>query len=144
MSALKLAALDKDDLRIVSAHVQDAVLKIGEIDYSARGKRLILPLNRFAWEAATTSRRAPGERRRSVLHFDRVLAVKTLGIDRSKPEDVLSVLAITFIEGAAPAGAVEIVFAGEAAMLVEVECVEARLTDLGSAWEARGRPRHGV
>lgn len=144
MPQLKLMALDADDLKVISAHAQDAVLKVADIDYRAAERRLLLPVNRFVWEEARGVFRQHNERRRSVLHFDRVTGVRTAGIDRSKPEDVLSLLAIRFVEDDAPAGTVELVFAGDATMRVAVECVEARLTDLGGAWEASSRPMHGV
>ena len=77
-----------------------------------------------------------------MLHFDRVLAVKSLGIDPARKQEVLSLLALRFVPGDAPAGAIELVFAGGASIRLEVECVEARLTDLGGAWTAGSRPTH--
>lgn len=144
MSSLKLLALDEEDLRVVSAHVQDAVLKVGDIDWRAREKRLLLPMNRFAWEAAGGWFRRHNERRRAVLHFDRVMDVKATGIARDKPDDVLALLALRFTPTDAPAGFVDIIFAAGATLRLEVECIEARLADLGGAWEARARPSHEV
>jgi hypothetical protein len=71
-----------------------------------------------------------------------VLAVKSLGIARN-PDEVLSLLAIRFQPGEAPAGRIELVFSGGGQIALEVECIEARLTDLGGAWEAGARPAHG-
>ncbi|WP_127595870.1 DUF2948 family protein [Nitratireductor alexandrii] len=144
MSFLKLVALDTDDLRIISAHVQDAVIKIGDIDYLPRERRVVLPMNRFVWEAPKKLLVPHNERRNAILHFDRVLSVKSAGIAREKPDDVLSLLALRFIEGDAPGGVVELVFAGGGVLRLEVECIEAQLADLGGAWEARARPSHGI
>mgnify|MGYP000852555371 CR=1 FL=1 len=144
MDQLKLVALDEQDLEIVSAHVQDAVMKIGDLDFSPATKRFVLSMNRFAWESETGGlfRRRNHQRRRSVLDFNRVLGVRASGIDRDKPEDVLSLLAIRFHEREAPAGAIELVFSGGGAIALHVECIEARLADLGGAWEAASRPAH--
>jgi hypothetical protein len=142
MDQLKLIALDEDDLRIISAHLQDAVLKVKDLDYRPREKRLVVALNRFVWEKAD-GRRATNERRRTVLHFDRVLAARLTGIDTAQGEDVLSLLAVTFTPTDAPAGVIELVFAGNAAIRLDVEVLEARLADLGAAWEASSRPSHG-
>jgi hypothetical protein len=144
MSSLKLLALDDEDLRIVSAHVQDAVLKVGEIDFRAREKRLVLPMNRFVWEAAGGRFSRHNERRRSVLHFDRVLGVKATGIARDKQDDVLALLTIGFTPTDPPAGFVDLTFAAGATLRLEVECIEARLADLGGAWQAGARPSHKV
>ena len=78
-----------------------------------------------------------------MLHFDRVLVGQgSHGIDRDKPADVLSLLAIRFLPADAPAGTVDLVFAGGGTIRLDVECIEARLADLGGAWEASSRPAH--
>lgn len=144
MDSLKLIALDEEDLAVLSAHVQDAVAKVSDIDYAPAKKIFSLAMNRFAWEAGTGGlfRRQPHQRRRAVLSFSRVLSVRTAGIDRAKPDEVLSLLAVRFHAGEAPAGTVELVFSGEATVRLGVECIEARLADLGPAWEAASRPAH--
>jgi Protein of unknown function (DUF2948) len=142
MNPLKLVALDPQDLSIVSAHVQDAVMKVGDLEFLPRNKRFVMSMNRFAWEAVSRRLRKKGERRQSVLHFDRVLGVKIAGIDRNKPAEVLSLLAVRFDPADAPAGTVELNFSGGATIRLDVECVEARLADLGGAWEASSLPTH--
>ena len=144
MQALRLVALDEEDLNIVSAHVQDAVTKVGEIKFDARDKQLVLPVNRYAWEKKRSLFSRRGERRRSVLHFDRVLGVRSSGINQSKGDTVLSLLAIEFAAGDAPTGTIELTFAGGGAMMLDVEVIEVQLADVGGVWEATARPRHGV
>ena len=91
---LKLLALDEEDLKIVSAHVQDAVMKVGDLEFVAATKQFVMPMYRFAWEKdASGAQGRSRERRNSVLHFDRVLSAKLSGISRDKPDDVLSLLA---------------------------------------------------
>jgi hypothetical protein len=142
MAALKLIALDDQDLSIVSAHVQDAVMKVSDLEYLPAAKRFVLTMNRFVWEAKSGLFRQHNERRQSVLHFDRVLGVKTSGIQRDKPAEVLSLLAVSFIAISKPAGIVELVFSGGGTIMLDVECVEARLADVGGSWEASSRPVH--
>jgi hypothetical protein len=144
MDALKLIALDEQDLGIISACVQDAVMKVGDLEFLPAAKRFIVPMNRFAWEKKSSFFRQHNERRQSVLHFDRVLGAKLSGISRDKPAEVLALLAISFVPLSGPAGIVELIFAGDGAVMLEVECIEARLADLGSAWEAASRPAHGA
>lgn len=139
MDLLKLVALDEEDLAIVSAHVQDAVAKVADLAWRPGERRFLLTMNRFAWErgAAPT-----GERRRSVLSFDRVAAVRSHGIDRGDRAAVLSLLAVTFEAGEIPAGTIVLAFAGGGTLRLSVECIETRLADVGGAWAAVRRPLH--
>ncbi|SEQ77651.1 Protein of unknown function [Faunimonas pinastri] len=138
--SLRLAALDTEDLQVISAALQDAVLTVRDLVYLPRDRRLTLSCNRFAWEVRKLRFGAP-ERRRSALTLDRVFAVQSQGIDRSRPNDVLSLLALQF-EDAAPHGHLTLVFSGGATIRLEVDCIEARLADLGPQWSARMTPRH--
>ncbi len=144
MDLLKLVALDDRDLTIVSAHVQDAVTRVGALKYMEAAKRFVVPMHRFAWETQSGAHQATPERRSSVLHFERVNAARVSGIARDRPDDMLALLAIGFTPGDAPAGAVTLQFSGGGTIRLEVECVEARLADLGGAWEASSLPRHEI
>lgn len=137
---LKLLALDAEDLAIVSAHLQDAVTRVGDLVYLKDERRFALAASRFDWLSAVEGK--GNRRRRSAVHFDRVTGVKARGIDRSKPGECLCLLAVTFEEGDAPSGSLRLDFAGGACIKLDVECVEARLADLGPAWEARCCPEH--
>ena len=143
MDRLKLIAMDADDLSVISAYCQDAVLKSGDIEYFPAEGRLVVAMNRFVWETSLGKKKL-FERRRSVLHFARVTKVSALGIDRRKKDQVLSLLAVTFSQGEVPSGTVELVFAGGMAMRVEVECIETQLADLAAAWQTESRPEHEI
>ncbi len=143
MKILKLMALDKEDLSIVSAYMQDAVIKADDLDYQAKDMRFLLAGNRFVWEESAGKRRRSYERRRSALHFNRVTAVRSRGFSRRESDKVLSLLTINFVPGEeAPAGTIELIFSGEAAIELSVECMEAQMSDLGAAWETEFRPNH--
>jgi hypothetical protein len=141
VEALKLMALDEEDLAVVSAHLQDAVLKVGDMTYLPREKRFALVANRFAWEAV---RGPKGERRRTGLSFARVLKVQRSRVRAEDPDAVLNLLAVTFTPGDAPSGHVTLVFSGGGAVRFQVECLEAELRDLGPAWETPNRPLHDL
>lgn len=144
MDMLKLVALDRDDLAIVSAYVQDAVLKVAEIEFWKKDGVFVLPMYRFVQEKAPKLAAPNAERRNSVLTFNRVRAVRAQGIPREKPDTVLSLLAIRFEEADAPAGSIDLAFSGGGTIRLDVECVEVRLADLGGAWAASSRPRHEI
>jgi hypothetical protein len=139
---LKLAAVDEEDLSVLSAFVQDAVLKVGDMVYLPKERRFALAMNRFTWEKAEDGARRDFERRRAALTFDRVLAVRTSGIDRTQSGKVLELLAVRFEATDAPEGKVTLVFAGSALVEIAVEVIEARLADLGAAWATHARPNH--
>ena len=115
MDLLKLVALDKEDLEIVSAHLQDAVVKVGEIVWQPEDHRLVVGLNRFDWEAASAETPA-WRRRRSALRFDRVRSFKSRNVTPADKDKVLNLLALDFAETDAPAGTVTMSFSGDVAL----------------------------
>jgi len=142
MTDLKLLALDSEDLQVISAHVQDAVVRVGDMGFARADQRFAVLMNRFDWEQREA--RGRGLRKRSALHFDRVLSVAAAGFDLKAQDGVLELLAITFTLTDNPAGHVDLAFAGGATVRLEIECLEARLQDLGAAWAAKAQPHHSL
>ena len=139
MDELKLVVLDRDDLSVISAHLQDAVLKVGDMAWLPSQHRFALVVNRFDWQSADEDQ---FRRRRTGLHFDRVLRVRRSKLRVDAPEAVLNLLAVTFDETEAPSGRVTLVFSGGAAVQLDVECLEAQMRDMGPVWETASRPTH--
>lgn len=142
MSELVLAARDAEDLEILSAKLQDAVAVVGDFAFLRKQHRFIGLFNRFKWEAGQKT----NIRIRSGLHFDGVLSVQCNNLRQGAPDAVVELLAIRFTPHVDmdPAGTVELVFAGGGAIRLDVECLEAALSDGGGEWAARGRPSHEV
>jgi len=126
----KLIALAAGDLAVIAADVQDAVVRAGDIIWRPDEKRLVLGMIRVDWERSV-ARGARPHRLQSALRFDRVLACKSRDIDPDMPDAVLDLLAIEFQPADAPGGRVILLFAGGAALRLDVECVECELADLG-------------
>jgi hypothetical protein len=142
MDSLKLLALDAEDLAIVSAHLQDAVFRTDGLDFDARHGIFAVVVNRFVWEKASAGGKG-FERRRAVVAFKRVSAVRSIGIDRKNADAVFSLLALSFApKGEGPDGTVELLMSGDASIVLDVECVEVQLADTGGAWETSLKPRH--
>ncbi|MCX2723580.1 DUF2948 family protein [Roseibium salinum] len=144
MDQLKLAALDEEDLKVLSAHLQDAVLTIADIRFLPKEKKALLVMNRFVWDKEPDRRSKSHERRRSALAFSQVNAMKAQNIRQDAKGAVLELLAVTFEPGEEPSGQIRLVFAGGGSLALDVECIEAQLTDLGAAWATRNRPMHNV
>ena len=143
--ALKLTALDAEDLEVVSAEMQDATVLVGDITYLARQKKLALVANRFCWESAASGEDGKSRYRRCRcgLQINRVFSVKYANVRRDNPDGVLSLLAIQFHPDAdPPGGVIELTFSGGGAIRAQVECIEAALDDLGVSWETPRKPAH--
>lgn len=142
MTDLKLLALDGEDLEVISTHVQDAILRVADMGFSKVDNRFALLLNRYVWDASSSAKN--GERRRTAMHFDHVKNVEISGIDAKARDGVLELLSVTFEPGEAPQGKISLSFAGGGTAVLEVDCLEARLHDLGAAWAAKLRPDHAL
>jgi hypothetical protein len=132
--------MDAEDLQVISARLQDAVARLGDLVYLPKTRRFAALFNRFKWESGKRG----NLRVRAGLHFDGVLSVKSRNLKRGAPDAVVSLLAVRFTPKAEddPSGTVELVFAGGGVMMLEVECLDAGLADVSGAWAARGRPEH--
>jgi Protein of unknown function (DUF2948) len=142
---LKLVALDRDDIEVVSAHVQDALLRVADILWQPREHRFVMVLNRFDWMTAVdaVAQSKPDYRRcRTALRFERVISCKCRNIDQNNKDARLNLLAVEFAERDAPAGAVTMTFSGGGVIRLEVECLEAELADLGEIFVADACPNH--
>ena len=138
MPDLKLLALDSEDLDVISATTQDAVVRVGDMGFAKADHRFALLMNRFAWEEDGKTR----QRKRAALSFNRVNDVKVSGIDMNSIEGVLELLAVRYTMTDNPAGYIDLDFAGGGTVRLTVECIETRLQDLGAAWAARATPEH--
>lgn len=126
----KLIALDPDDLAVISAHVQDAAVRVADIIWRQSEKRLVVGMNRLDWDQAIAGEVAP-RRLVAALRFDRVLACKSRNIDLEAPETALELLGIEFHASEPPGGSAVLMFADGAALRLDVECLECELADLG-------------
>lgn len=133
---LQLLAEDPDDLAVMSAALQDAVAKVGDISFEGRARRLTIAFNRFRWEA--------GERQRvrSALQVGGVLSLQARKIRRDRRDAVIELLAISFEPGEAPGGVLTLSFAGGGDLRAEVECIDAVLADVSDPWPTPRAPTH--
>ena len=152
---LKIIARDAEDLEVVSACLQDALIPLNEMRYLPQERRFIMVANRFRWERAAmpSQEAAPGkdaafesdddfgnlQRTNAGICIDRVLSVRSRNIDRGKPDDFLSVLSVE-LDG----NKLLFLFAGGGVIQVEVEGLSLYLSDLGKAWPTQWQPDHAA
>jgi hypothetical protein len=129
---LRLRAMDADDLAVIATITQDAVFPVSEMRWDRKARRFALLINRFRWE---NGRQQP-ERVQSVLAFEDVMAVQSQGIDKADSDLVCSLLSISFVPTADGAGRVELMLAGDGAIALNVEALEAVLRDVTQPYAA--------
>lgn len=146
---LRLLAEDVDDLTVIAACLQDALAKVCEMTYLPSQRRFVLALSRYRWEGEDTQGKSPRafERVTCGLHFDSVQAVRVRGQVQTQPEAVLELLTIAAAPatkpGAEGGATITLLFAGDAAIQLDVECIDAALSDITTPWPVPLRPDHG-
>jgi hypothetical protein len=152
---LKVIARDAEDLAVVAACLQDALIPLNEMRYLPQERRFIMVANRFRWERAAQGKQAPAQegdasfdsdedfgatqRTNAGICIDRVLAVRSRNIDRSRPDDFLSLLSLQ-LDG----NRLSLLFAGGGVIQVEIEALALYLSDLGKAWPTQWQPEHAT
>ena len=137
---LRLLAEDADDLEVISAALQDAVTRIGDIRWEKTAGRLTIAFNRFRWEAAEIH----GERVLTGLQLGGVQGVRARNLRIEAKDAVLELLALSFEASDAPGGRVTFAFADGGDLAADVECIDAVLADLSAPWRAPHTPGHGA
>jgi hypothetical protein len=158
---LKLRAEDQEDLQVISAVLQDALVAVGDMSFLKDERRFVLVANRFCWEDANSDAipedidpegdedvdpkdesETGYERVHCGLCFEAVTGVKVRGIDRHDTGRILELLALTTEDEGGPA--VRLIFSGDAEILLRMERIEARMEDLDEHWPTAFRPKHPV
>jgi hypothetical protein len=136
-----MRAEDRDDLAVVSACLQDAVALVREMTYLPGERRFVMVFNRFRWEQAEPEQAEDGrpiyERVHCGVCFEKVNAVRQIGLDQRNAGQIAALLAIEPVDGR-----VDLVFSGGAAVRLEVETLLCHLQDLDEPWPTRSRPAH--
>ena len=142
MNRLRLLAEDEEDLKIISAHLQDAVMRVGDLVYLPKQHRFVVMLNRFCWEDCGDGN--SGVRVLTGLHFDGVLKVQSQNVRQDDPAAVAELLAINFTQASDGGGIIDLVLAGGGRVRLHVECIDAVLRDMTEPRPAVARPEHDL
>ena len=139
---LKLIAKTEEDLRVVSAHLQDSILNIADIANLKKNKIFLLQLNRFMWEDVEKGVFRKNKRIRTILKFENVLTVDSRNINQLKKDKFLDFLAIETNITPDNNYEMKIIFAGDSIIRVTSEVIEVTLDDQGEAWDTKNKPKH--
>ena len=139
---LKLIARTDEDLKVVSAHLQDSIANISDVANLFKNRMFLMQLNRFMWEDVEKGVFRKNKRIRTILKFENVIKVHSKNINQSKKDKFLDFLTIETNLMPDNNYEMKIVFAGDAIIKVISEVIEVTLDDQGEAWETKNMPRH--
>lgn len=146
---LRLRADDPEDLAIVSAQLQDAIVPIGDMAFLAAQKRFVMVANRFMWEIGAVENGAAAEddepseagqvylRSNCGIRFEGVTAVRSRGVDLQDRAQMLELLAVRWVDGGT-----ELDFSGDATVRLEMKRPVCLIEDIGEPWPTTRRPSH--
>ena len=139
---LKLIARTEEDLRVVSAHLQDSIVSVSDIANLKKSKIFLMQLNRFMWEDVEKGVFRKNKRIRTILKFDNIIKVLSKNINQLKKDEFLDFLAIETKIMPDNNYEMKIIFAGDSMIRIISEVIEVTLDDQGEAWETKNKPKH--
>ena len=139
---LKLIAKTEEDLRVVSAHLQDAIVNVSDVANLKKNKIFLMQLNRFMWEDVEKGVFRKNKRIRTILKFENVIKVHAKNINQSKGNKFLDFLTIEIKQMIDKNYEMKIVFAGDSIIKIIAEAIEVTLDDQGEAWDTKNKPKH--
>ena len=139
---LKLIAKTQEDLRVISAHLQDSIVKTSDIANLKKNKIFLMQLNRFMWEDVEKGVFRKNKRIRTVLKFENVLKVTSKNVNQNKNDRFLDFLAIETFKMPDKNYEMNLIFSGDMVIKLVTEAVEVTLDDQGSPWESKNKPKH--
>ena len=139
---LKLIAKTNEDLRVISAHLQDSIVNTTEIANLKKNRIFLMQLNRFMWEDVEKGVFRKNKRIRTVLKFENVLKVSSKNVNQKKSDRFLDFLAIETSKMPDKNYEMNLIFSGDIVIKLVAEAIEVTLDDQGSPWESKHKPKH--
>ena len=141
---LKLIARTSEDLRIISAHLQDSIVSTKDIANLKKNKIFLMQLNRFMWEDVEKGIFRKNKRIRTILKFDNVIEVNSKNISQKSKDKFLDFLAIESIQMPDNNYEMKLIFSGDSVIRIVAEVIEVTLDDQGEPWDSKNKPKHKV
>ena len=139
---LKLIAKTDEDLRVISAHLQDSIVKTSDIANLKKNRIFLMQLNRFMWEDVEKGVFRKNKRIRTILRFENILKVTSKNVNQKKNDRFLDFLAIETFKMPDKNYEMNLIFSGDIVIKLLIEAVEVTLDDQGIPWESKNKPKH--
>ena len=143
-SNLKLIGKKEEDLKVISAYLQDSVVTIKDIAYLKKSRTFIMIVNRFMWEDAEKGVFRKNKRTRCALKFEEVVSVRSKNVNQKNKKKPLECLAIKCDFTSDKIYKLKIFFAGDAIITLTTEVIEVMLHDFGESWNVKHVPIHKI
>ena len=141
-SKLKLICKNQEDLKVISAYLQDSIVVLKDIVFLKQNRSFIMMLNRFMWEDVEKGVFRKNKRIRTILKFENVLNVTSKNINQKKDNKFLDFLAIESNVLADKSYEIKLIFSGDSIIKIGAEVIDATLDDQGIAWDSKAKPKH--
>lgn len=141
-SNLKLIAKTAEDVRVISAHLQDSIVLASDIANLKNNKIFLMQVNRFMWEDVEKGVFRKNKRIRTILKFENVTNVSSKNINQTKENNFLDFLAIETIETPDKTYEMKLIFSGNSIIKIDCEVIEVTLDDQGRPWDSQNQPKH--
>ena len=141
---LKLIGKNEEDLKIISAYLQDSVVIIKDIVFLKKNRTFIMILNRFMWEDVEKGLFRQNKRVRCALKFEEVTKVQSKNINQKNKNNPLEYLAIKSSLIFDNIFKIKIFFSGGGIITIISEVIEVTMNDLGKSWNVKYFPAHKI
>ena len=139
---LKLNAISEEDIKVISAHLQDSITQVKNIAHLKKNRIFVIQFNRFMWEDVEKGIFRKNKRIRTVLKFDNVISVLSKNIAQNEKDNFLEFLTIETNQMPDKSYEINLIFSGDAIIKIVSEVIEVKLDDQGDFWESKTKPKH--
>ena len=141
---LKLSATSDEDLRVISAHLQDSITQIVNIVYLKKNKIFLIQFNRFMWENIEKGVFRKNRRIQSIFKLENVLSVYSKNLNQKTKNRFLDFLAIESKQLFDNSYEITFHFAGNMLIKANVEVIDCFLDDQGESWKTKNKPKNNL
>jgi len=139
---LKLLAISEEDLKVIAAHLQDAIVSIQDIANLKKNRIFLIQLNRFMWEDIEKGVFRKNKRISTILKFDNVISVLSKNVNSKVDKKFLDFLTIESNLLPDKSYEIKLIFSGDSVIKINVEVIDVTLDDQGAPWESKTQPNH--
>ena len=141
---LRLLGKNEDDLKVISAHLQDSVVLVKDIVFLKKNRSFVMIVNRFMWEDVEKGVFRDNKRIRCAIKFEGIIKVKSKNINQKNKNKSLEFLAMQYESSTEEDNKITIFFSGNSAIILIAEVIDIAMNDLGNSWKARYKPKHKI
>ena len=141
---IKLIGKNEEDLKIISAYIQDSVVTVKDMVFLKKNRMFLLIVNRFMWENIVDNSNKQNQRIRCAIKFEGIFEVRSKKINQQNKEKRLEFLTIECNRILDKNYEIKFFFAGGSIITLISEFIEVSMHDLGKPWAVKHVPKHKI